>query len=249
MDEQVGYERVRRAGSWSLGPLLLVLFALPFLTVSCMGQQVATVSGYALATGGEASSVDLSALDLPAEFGEPGAMEDELGDEDTAVDLEPFALVALLLAVAGLLVSLVPTARAAWAPPALVGIGGAGALALVAVRGSATGSLGEAAMVLSVGAGIGWWLALLCFLGWAALNGAGLVVPGLRAASGPHAGGTGDEVSPAGPAPGAPPDAAASPPPEGAATRSEAASATCANCGAAVPAMARFCTACGQPTA
>ena|SRR5438270_5442484 len=91
----------------------ILCFLLPFITVSCNGQKVATFSGMQLATG--------TTLEEPQMFGRP---------QRKHVDPEPMASLALICAAAGLALSFLG-ARAALAPAIS---GAVGALLLVVLQ-------------------------------------------------------------------------------------------------------------------
>lgn len=155
-----GVDQARARGSPGLGLALLVLFALPMITVSCMGEDVARASGYALALGGEARAVDMPEMGVDA-----GATED--------IDVEPLATVALLLAVGAAGLGVVPTdpTHRRWPAVALLGVGAAGAVALITLVTSLSGQAREEGMGLAISPASGWWLTLAAFLGVAGLNG------------------------------------------------------------------------------
>ena len=91
----------------------LLCFLLPFVTVSCGGQRVATFTGVQLATG--------TTVEQPQMFGPPKTQR---------VSPDPFAAAAGLLALGATVISAVGIKRAV-VVPALCGAGGAASLLLM----------------------------------------------------------------------------------------------------------------------
>jgi hypothetical protein len=104
----------------SIASILLFLgsalcFFMPFVTVSCAGEKVLTLSGQQLATG--------TSIEMAQAFGPPRAEK---------IDPDPFAAIAALCAVVGILLSLVGTRLAV--AGAVTGTAGAASLAFMASR-------------------------------------------------------------------------------------------------------------------
>ena len=128
----------------------ILCFLLPFITVSCNGQKVATFSGIQLATG--------TTLEEPQVFGRP---------QQKHVDPEPVASMALICAVAGLVLSFLG-ARAALAPAIS---GAVGALLLVVLQSKLESDLTRQAQgMFRLEYESGFVLALIFFLVAAAWN-------------------------------------------------------------------------------
>ena len=107
-------ERLRRGVSGSTVALVLLLFLMPFVHVSCMGERVASVDGYDLIAG-RVSFEEGAVGDLG-----PGDVID--GRIDPALG----SRIALGAAVAGLALTLVWARRFVLAAIALVGMAGTG---------------------------------------------------------------------------------------------------------------------------
>jgi hypothetical protein len=146
----------------------LLLFLLPWVTISCAGQELATLSGYDLATG----SVTIANPMTGASETPPGA-----GERDIAV------IAAALL----ILLSLAATFVLKRGQAALVAAGGAAVSALLisytvlirvparmrdsaAAEGSAGMNQQEIADMISVDVAIGFWLTLAVLIAAVALN-------------------------------------------------------------------------------
>ncbi len=136
---QVSISRLRA----SVFGLTLVLFLLPFVTLSCQGSGF-TFSGVQLAVG--------TTVQEPQLFGPP---------KDKRIDAEPFALAALVCAVVGIVAGFVAAVPARLLS-ASAGLGGA--VLLIALRLKIEGEVSRQAMELvQVQWGIGYWGALLCY--------------------------------------------------------------------------------------
>jgi len=140
----------------------LLCFFLPFLTVSCGGQKIFTLSGQQMATG--------TTFSEPQPFGPPKSQK---------IDPNPFASVALLCAVAGVALSLVGTKLAA--AGAVSGAAGAVSLGVMASRldgeiQSATQGMGQANVE------VGFSLTMFLMLAATAWN-IYLIIQGKKAAS------------------------------------------------------------------
>ena len=149
---------------WLFGGVLFV-FVLPFVTVSCMGEPVATVSGTTLVAGGTLTP----AGELARELGEqPGQAVG--GDEfDEEVAAEPWAGVAAVVVLVGLVVAFTSLAS----PVTLAVIAAAGVGSLLVLRASITDSLvGDGPFEVSFSSG--WWLALVGCLAVVVVNATGL---------------------------------------------------------------------------
>jgi len=90
-------------------------FFLPFLTVSCAGENVLTLSGQQMATG--------TTMEQPQPFGPP---------RQQRIDPDPFAMVAALCGLAGIVLSIAGRRLAAGA--AISGAAGAVSLGVMASR-------------------------------------------------------------------------------------------------------------------
>lgn len=87
-----------------LSPTLFLLvalcFFLPFVSFTCQGQKLATVTGMELVTGTKIEKFNMQDPDT-------GKTDPEL-DEERKLDSEPLAVAALIFALAGIVISLIP---------------------------------------------------------------------------------------------------------------------------------------------
>jgi len=128
-------------------------FFLPFVSVTCQGTRVASLTGIQLVTG---TTVDQPSLSRTR-------------SEPQKVSGEPLAVFALLCAIAGLGLSFLKSSKSSLAP-ALVGL--AGVILLLALKVKIDNdALREGEGMLQVEYGAGFWLALLSFLVGAGWNG------------------------------------------------------------------------------
>ncbi|MBL7209075.1 MAG: zinc-ribbon domain-containing protein [Dehalococcoidia bacterium] len=149
---KVGSSQVKRF-SPAIFAIALICFFLPFITVSCGGQKVATLTGVQLVTG--------TAIEQPDLFGE--------GQQAETLDGEPLAILAFLSAVAGLGLSFIKGRKIVIAP-AISGV--AGSILLLLLKSKIDNEiLSEGAGMIQVEYGIGFWLTILVFLSAAGLNG------------------------------------------------------------------------------
>ena len=140
----------------------LLCFFLPFVTVSCGGEKIFTLSGQQMATGTQYSE--------PQVFGPPKTQK---------IDAHPFATLAALCALAGVVLSLTGTKLAA--ASAASGAAGAVSLGIMASRmdteiKGATQGMGQ------VNVEIGFTLTLLLLIAATTLN-IYLFIQGNKAAS------------------------------------------------------------------
>jgi hypothetical protein len=166
-----------------VSPVLFIVtvlcFLLPFITVSCNGQKVATLSGTDLAFG--------TSIEQPQMFGRPIKQH---------TDAQPIATIAFLIAIAGIAVGFL----AARVPLASAITGGLGALFLLILMGKLSSDVGKQVQgVLQIEYGAGLIMALLLFIAAAGWNGwlffasrgtpAGAASPPLANAAAANAGG------------------------------------------------------------
>jgi len=127
-------------------------FLLPFITVSCGGQRIVTVSGVQLATG--------TNLDQPQMLGPA---------QKKSVDPEPLVSLAALCAIIGLVLSFGGSAKAALGPAIS---GGLGFLLLLLLRAKMDDQIARQSRdMLQVSYEAGYTLTLLLLIAGAALNG------------------------------------------------------------------------------
>jgi hypothetical protein len=168
-------------------------FFLPFVSFSCSGQRIATLSGVGLATGQdveveESFMREFEELESLGTTDAPG--EDAPGPAPEENDPSPWAIVALAAAVLGTVFGFVLRGRArsvASLGAALVGLAG-----LVGLRFDLEGDVAQAEGLVAIDLRIGYWIAAVLFAVLAIAHGAFL-----RAATG-----TGSPTAePPGPAP------------------------------------------------
>lgn len=169
---------------------VLICFLLPFASLSCGGQKLATFSGIQLVLGVDASDVMSDQMaELGQALGEAPAQEEE-------TSREPLAIVALLAALAGLVLTLRGPAGLKMKAAAAAGLVGVVALiglsmslsSQVRDQAAAEGMEGmegmmEGMAMFDVSMEPGYWLALALFAAAAVINGMA-VREGKSAASG-----------------------------------------------------------------
>lgn len=141
---------VKRA-SPAIFVLALICFFLPFVTFSCQGQKVLSLSGIQLVTG--------SSVQQPQMFGPPKSQN---------MDPEPVAIFAFLCGVLGLALSFLKGRAGTIAPAAA---GGLGAILLLAMRSFIEGDvLKQGAGVIQANYEAGLYVVVTLFLAAVALN-------------------------------------------------------------------------------
>jgi hypothetical protein len=163
---KVGDETVKRSPVMFL--VIGLCFFLPFISISCSGQRLGTLSGVQLVTGAE---IDIDEAALTEEFGEQfgegaGFSTFTSGDSDEGPteDNEPsvWAIIALAAAAIGLVVGFALKRRTrsmASLVAAVLGLAG-----LVGLRFDLEGDVSEAEGLVSVDYRIGYWIAALLFV-------------------------------------------------------------------------------------
>jgi hypothetical protein len=77
--------------------VIVLLFFLPFVNLSCGGQTIMSVSGFQLITGTEVKASGM--------FGEMNSADELNTDEKKEIESQPLALIAFLAALIGLIIS------------------------------------------------------------------------------------------------------------------------------------------------
>ena len=101
--------------SYGFFALIALCFLLPFVAVTCSGSELASLQGLDLAIGGEAEvneEFEQQMEDIGQGFGGQGTVETETTTSDEKVDMNVFALAALIAAVAGAVLMFVLKGRA-----------------------------------------------------------------------------------------------------------------------------------------
>lgn len=136
----------------SLFGLALLLFFLPFLTVSCDNEPMATVSGITLAIGGDVK------------------VDTMMGSETEAVKPQAVVTIALLAVIAGVALSFVPGVKGNLSA-GVAGLIATVCLFLVSARAEPTLREMSDGMPLTVKMNAGWTLTLLSVLAATVWNG------------------------------------------------------------------------------
>lgn len=142
--------------------VIIICFFLPFVSITCGGQSVMTLTGIKLITGAEYKAQNM--------FDQQTMMDDTMGmkKEQENIDPQPMALLALLMAVAGAGLSFIRKKMTAIIC-AVVSV--LGAVFLLLLKASLDGDIpSEAEMVVSIEYQFGYWLALLLFIAEAVLQ-------------------------------------------------------------------------------
>jgi len=135
--------RVKRFLSPALFGVVIVMFAMPFMLVSCSGQQQTSISGLQLVTGTEVGA---------------GMSSQHIGSQ-------PAVLLALALAIAGVALGF---ARFGWRNVAATVAGAIGAVALYLWSNAAVQSIEQQGLQAQKGDGLNW--AMLFFLAAAGVS-------------------------------------------------------------------------------
>lgn len=133
-------------------------FFLPFVSISCSGQDIATLSGVQLVTGAEIEVNQELNAQLEETFGTEGQ---EVPTETEETDPSIWAIVTLAAAVVGVIVGFVMKGRTrtiASLAAAVVGLVG-----LIALRVDLQGDVSEAEGLVTIKYRIGYWLVALLF--------------------------------------------------------------------------------------
>lgn len=144
--------------------LTLVCFFLPFITISCQDRDVITMTGVQMATG-----VEMAAPSSLAESSGIGGLSGL--SELKKIPGTLTAVLAFCAAAAGLTTTLLLNNRQQrYLIPAISGA--VGVLLLLWIKSSTDDSvLKQGSGMIKVNYGLGFWLALILFLGAAGLNG------------------------------------------------------------------------------
>ncbi len=147
-------------------------FFLPFISISCSGQRLGTLSGIQLVTGDEID-IDEQALEqqFTEAFGTTGTTEadDEAPSDAPENDPSIFAIIALAAAVLGVIAGFVTRGRTR----AMVSFAAAlaGLVGLIGLRFDLQGDVSEGEGLISVDYRLGYWISALLFLALALSHG------------------------------------------------------------------------------
>jgi hypothetical protein len=144
----------------SLFLLAALCFFLPFVSFTCQGQRIATITGMELITGTKIEKFEMEKLDS-------GQTNPDL-DKERDVNSEPLAVAAFIFALAGIVVSLIPR----YSRMLSLIAGALGALMLLFLRSSIGGEVtGDFDFkIIEVSYRWGYYLSLLLFIAAFALN-------------------------------------------------------------------------------
>lgn len=153
--------------------IVIIAFLMPFMVVKCGDNKIATVSGFKLVTGGKVANPQLENLQNMTESmqgqtdNETPDAEAEENDNTIPFKSNPYALIALLAALAGLISALLLKKGAFVAPLALAIVG---LISMMLIKGPVTNAAkgssgGNAALegIITVNAQFGYYLALIGF--------------------------------------------------------------------------------------
>jgi lysylphosphatidylglycerol synthetase-like protein (DUF2156 family) len=147
-----------------VSPVLFLLaalcFFLPFISFTCQGQKIATISGMELVTGTKIEKFEMEKFD--SQQSNPDL------DKERDVKSEPLAVAALIFALLGIVVSLIPR----YSGILSVIAGALGALMLLFLRSSIGGEVpGDSGFkILDVSYEWGYYMALVLFITAFAVN-------------------------------------------------------------------------------
>ncbi|MDY0081793.1 MAG: hypothetical protein RBR74_01290 [Ignavibacteriaceae bacterium] len=133
--------------------VIILCFFLPFVNLTCSGQKIMSLSGFQLITGTE-----INASGMLGDFSEKNVPSDK-----KEVDPQPLALFALISAIAGLGLSFV---RKKMTALITVVISVIGFIFLILLKINLDGDVELSAQnVLSLDYQLGYWIAVLLFIG------------------------------------------------------------------------------------
>jgi hypothetical protein len=136
--------------------VIILLFFLPFVNLSCSGQTIMSLSGYQLITGAEYSGQNMFGQDMS------GGINNAKTKEKREIDAQPLALFALLAAIVGLAVSFI---RKKFTALLNLIISGLGAIFLILLKFNMDSDVklsGQGVITLDYQAG--YWLTILIFI-------------------------------------------------------------------------------------
>ncbi|MBW4571923.1 MAG: hypothetical protein KME31_29095 [Tolypothrix carrinoi HA7290-LM1] len=144
--------KLRRKISPALFTLTLICFFLPFITVSCRQEEIATLNGIDLAIG--------KTVRQPSIFGNQSKEE--------KIPADPLATIALISGVIGLGTSFIKAKKSAIAP---AGAGIVGFILLLMLKSKIDSEIVKQGQgLLLVSYGFGFWLAFIFFISATFLN-------------------------------------------------------------------------------
>ena len=140
--------------------LVALCFFLPFVSFTCQGQRIATITGMELVTGTKIEKFEMQNID--SQQTNPDL------DKERDVKSEPLAVAAFIFALLGIVISIIPR----YSKLLSVIAGAIGALMLLFLRSSIGGEVtGDFDFkIIDVSYEWGYYLALLLFIGVFALN-------------------------------------------------------------------------------
>ncbi len=160
--------------------IVIICFFLPFVRITCNNQEIATMTGFKLATGGE---IELKGPQLPDSMSEgkiEGSMEfkPETGQQDRNPEI--FAIFTLACAVIGLIISIIMMKKKSIIP-AVIGV--VGFIMLLLLKFDMDGDMSDEGQgMIMLEYMYGYWIAFICFI-LAALVGVAGYFSGRKTAS------------------------------------------------------------------
>lgn len=153
--------------------IVIIAFLLPFMVVKCGDTKLATFTGFKLVTGGEvkAPAMDNMMKGLGDAFNMDNTTQEAQEDEQEAkgekVKPNAFAIIALLMAVIGLITALIMS-QEKYIIPLVVAI--VGFIAMLLIKSGVSGDMSaagskEVADMIKIKMQFGYFLALLAFIG------------------------------------------------------------------------------------
>lgn len=154
--------------------IVIIAFLMPFMVVKCGDNKIATVSGFKLVTGGKIANPQLDNLQEMTEnmqgIMDNDTPEAETEKEDSKIPFKanPYAIIALLAAIAGLVSALV-LKKGAFIAPLVLAIVGLISLMLIkgpvkSAMGGSTGGNPTLEGMITVKAQLGYYLAFIGYL-------------------------------------------------------------------------------------
>jgi hypothetical protein len=138
-------------------------FFLPFISISCSGQRIATLTGVQLVTGADITvEAEQFTQELEDAFGTPSDPEDAPASETEETDPSVWAIIALAAAVIGTIAGFVTKGRtravASFAAAVL------GLVGLIGLRFDLQGDVKEGEGLVVIDYRLGYWIAAVLFV-------------------------------------------------------------------------------------
>jgi hypothetical protein len=145
-----------KKGSPAFYGVVILLFFMPFVNLSCSGQTIMSLTGFQLITGAEYSGQNMFGQDMS------GSMGNTNTTEKREIDSQPLALFALFAAIVGLIVGFIRKKFIALLNMIISGLGAVFLILLKFNLDSDVDLSGQGVIRLEYQAG--YWLAILVFI-------------------------------------------------------------------------------------